>query len=44
METITVTLPDDLARWVEVRAAENKELHDRAALRRHPVEDDAGDG
>ena len=93
METITVTLPDHLARWVEVRAAENnrsmqewivrqlemmrrreddydvamnrflarvreprklewvggrkptrEELHDRAALRRHPVEDDAGDG
>ena len=93
METITVTLPDDLARWVEVRAAENnrsmqewiarqletmrrqeddydiamnrflarvreprklewvggrkptrEELYDRAALRRHPVEDDAGDG
>ena len=93
METVTVTLPDELARWVEVRAAENnrgmpewivrqletmrlreddydvamnrflarvpesrklewvggrkptrEELHDRAALRRHPVEEDAGDG
>ena len=93
MKKVTVTLSDDLARWVEVRAEENnrsvpewivgrmeamrrqeddydvamnrffarareprelrwvdgrkptrEELHDRAALRRPPVEEDAGDG
>lgn len=87
MKRVTVTLSDDLARWVEVRAGENsvpewivwrletmrrrdddydvamnrffgpkpqkrewvdgrkptrEELHDRAALRRPPVEADAG--
>ncbi|MCY4511720.1 MAG: hypothetical protein OXG35_32855 [Acidobacteria bacterium] len=93
MKKVTVTLSDDLARWVEGRAEENnrsvpewivgrmetmrrqeddydvamnrflarareprelqwvdgrkptrEELHDRAALRRHPAEEDAGDG